>query len=162
MDRIYQIVCNECGVLELASASVPTECPNNPAHLIGDPVFLREPELPDVVCLPVITHIVEESGAVPVLKCKLAFDFSILRDALKMKILFESKKEGGGSGFFRVWDETNGEELGVMEITSDNPVFNLLELVNPSVPSVTGIELQLYTDGTGTFKVYTATLRVSR
>jgi hypothetical protein len=68
-------------------------------------------------------------------------------------LLAFTKKTGGGSGYIRIYDSTNDEELALVEVTSSNYVIIKEMLANYIVSGVVSgqakIEMWIYTDGTG-------------
>ncbi len=76
--------------------------------------------------------------------------------------LFRGRQTGGGTGYVRAYDSTNGQELAIQTVTASTPTIFEINLANlpVTVDQKVLFELQLKTDGTGTIHASVATLEM--
>ena len=74
------------------------------------------------------------------------------------RLLAFVKKTGGGSGFVRIYDLTNTQELALIEVTSSSYAIIKEVLADYILSGRAIIEMWIYTDGTGTMFVDCASM----
>jgi len=75
--------------------------------------------------------------------------------------LVRVKKEGGGTGYIRLYDGDNAQELAEVSFTDSAWTDYDLPLTNFPTTGTPRIECQIKTDGTGTTKVIIAGLEIA-
>jgi hypothetical protein len=73
-------------------------------------------------------------------------------------LLASVKKTGGGSGYVRIYDSTNTQELALVEVTSSSYAIIKEALADYITSGQAVVEIWIYTDGSGTMFVDCASL----
>jgi len=136
-------------------AAVPaaTNCPMCSTPMVSGQSMLHFDHI------PIGTETKNGTSAVPVICNRLAIKAGLYPDGVRVNLIVAGNKIGGGAGYVRLYDYTNAKELGTIEFGSDVKVKEV-QLVDFPHEGLSVLELQLYTDGVGTVRIYSAVMEV--
>jgi len=114
--------------------------------------------IPDHVTMA--TDLQSTTLGIPVVKGRAVIDFDRYPRAMAAKFSCYARKQSGGSGYIKIWDYTKAQQLALITVNASDPTLYTAELANVPESGVSLIELQIYTDGTGTIQVTGAVVEV--
>lgn len=101
-----------------------------------------------------------ESKEIPTITGRVVIDGDLYREGTVAQLLAVVRKIGGGSGFLRIYDYINADELALIEFTEENPTAKRVKFkLFPK--GIVCLEAQLYTDGVGEVFCLGASVEVS-
>lgn len=159
--KLWSLICQIDGDLQLYADDEPTVCPINPAHEIGEVRYLSDYKLPCEFNIPILTENRNTVNDDWTVKNRALLDFDLFGDGPTIVCNLAGRQVGGGTGYIRIYDWTNAVELGSVEITDVGVDFYEIALSNLPSSGKCAIELQMKTNGTGEIWAYVATLGVS-